>query len=70
MIFKYSKWFRFAPSFNNDKIRIRPSYDDMLKAWLLSMFEILVQYQISANTIGAKGPKTEVDNSTDLHDIF
>ena len=34
------------------------------------MFEILLQYQISANTIREKGPKKEVDDSTDLDDIY
>ena len=33
------------------------------------MFEIFLQYQISANTVREKGPKTEVDDSTDLDDI-
>ena len=49
----------------------------ILKAWPLSNFEILLQYQISANTknwkgantIREKSQKTEVDDSTDLDDI-
>ena len=41
----------------------------ILKAWPLSKFEILLGYQIIANTIIEKGPKTEVDDSTDLDDI-